>query len=83
MTSVDRSALPVRTCELRCPVCGACHTQAMPTDACVYYFECTACGTMLTPKAGQCCVFCSYGSVPCPPMQMARAGGDAGATCCG
>ncbi|MFZ0027756.1 MAG: GDCCVxC domain-containing (seleno)protein, partial [Pseudolabrys sp.] len=21
------------------------------------------------PKDGDCCVFCSYGSVPCPPIQ--------------
>ncbi|HEY7997903.1 MAG TPA: GDCCVxC domain-containing (seleno)protein, partial [Pseudolabrys sp.] len=27
------------------------------------------CGERLKPKPGDCCVFCSYGSVPCPPMQ--------------
>ncbi|MGH9808278.1 MAG: GDCCVxC domain-containing (seleno)protein [Terriglobia bacterium] len=59
----------VMTCELTCPHCGARHTQVMPTDACIYFFECTACGAMLKPKPGDCCVFCSYGSVPCPPMQ--------------
>nr|WP_283817643.1 GDCCVxC domain-containing (seleno)protein [Bradyrhizobium diazoefficiens] len=21
------------------------------------------------PKSGDCCVFCSYGTVPCPPKQ--------------
>ncbi|MGH6968533.1 MAG: GDCCVxC domain-containing (seleno)protein [Stellaceae bacterium] len=26
---------------------------------------------MLRPKSGTCCVFCSYGSVPCPPTQAA------------
>jgi hypothetical protein len=25
--------------------------------------------TMLRPEPGDCCVFCSYGSVPCPPVQ--------------
>ena len=30
------------------------------------------CGAPLKPKAGDCCVFCSYGSVPCPPLQAAR-----------
>jgi hypothetical protein len=53
----------------------------MPTDACMYFFECTACGTLLKPKAGDCCVFCSYGSVSCPPIQIARAGGDGDACC--
>ncbi|HEX6268144.1 MAG TPA: GDCCVxC domain-containing (seleno)protein [Burkholderiales bacterium] len=23
----------------------------------------------LAPRAGDCCVFCSYGDVPCPPIQ--------------
>jgi hypothetical protein len=26
----------------------------------------------LRPKAGDCCVFCSYGTVPCPPVQEVR-----------
>jgi hypothetical protein len=47
----------------------------MPTDACLFFHPCAACGTMLRPKAGDCCVFCSYGSVPCPPAQ-------AGSDCC-
>jgi hypothetical protein len=47
--------------------------EMMPTDACQYFYECTDCGTKLQPKSGDCCVFCSYGSVPCPPMQAERA----------
>jgi hypothetical protein len=41
----------------------------MPTDACQFFYDCQGCGERLKPKAGDCCVFCSYGSVPCPPMQ--------------
>ncbi|MGH8771663.1 MAG: GDCCVxC domain-containing (seleno)protein [Burkholderiales bacterium] len=26
----------------------------------------------LKPKPGDCCVFCSYRSVPCPPFRAAR-----------
>src|SRR5215831_7132623 len=33
------------------------------------FHECTACGTLMRPKAGDCCVFCSYGSVKCPYVQ--------------
>ena len=40
------------------------------TDACVYFYDCKGCGTVLRPKSGDCCVFCSYGSVKCPPIQM-------------
>ncbi|MGE0723737.1 MAG: GDCCVxC domain-containing (seleno)protein [Alphaproteobacteria bacterium] len=52
----------------------------MPTDACLYFFDCPRCGTLLKPRPGDCCVFCSYGSVPCPPIQSR---GRGGATGCG
>ena len=29
------------------------------------------CRVRLRPKPGDCCVFCSYGSVRCPPKQLA------------
>jgi hypothetical protein len=57
---------------LTCPVCGHVERLAMPTDACLFFHECVACGTRLRPKAGDCCVFCSFGSVPCPPIQAGR-----------
>jgi len=41
----------------------------MPTNACAFFHECAECRTLLRPKAGDCCVFCSYGSIPCPPIQ--------------
>jgi hypothetical protein len=61
---------------LTCPACGHQATEIMPTDACLFFYDCTACGALLKPKAGDCCVFCSYGNVPCPPIQQQRA-------CCG
>jgi len=42
----------------------------MPLDACQWFYECTGCGTLLKPRQGDCCVFCSWGSVPCPPVQL-------------
>jgi hypothetical protein len=45
----------------------------MPTDACQWFYECTNCHTLLKPLPGDCCVFCSYGDVPCPPIQLDRA----------
>jgi hypothetical protein len=62
---------------LTCPSCGVAKVETMPTNACQYFYECTACNTLLKPKQGDCCVFCSYGSVPCPPIQ-----GDKGDDCC-
>ena len=57
---------------LTCPHCGHASTETMPADACLFFWDCPACGAQLKPKAGDCCVFCSYGSVPCPPVQQAR-----------
>jgi len=42
----------------------------MPTDACQFFYVCKGCGAKLKPLPGDCCVFCSSGSVPCPPMQQ-------------
>jgi hypothetical protein len=55
---------------LTCPMCGSAKVETMPTDACQYFYECTGCHTLLRPKSGDCCVFCSYGSQPCPPIQI-------------
>ena len=58
---------------LTCPSCGVTKAETMPTDACQYFYDCTGCGTLLKPKPGDCCVFCSYGTVPCPPIQEGMA----------
>ncbi|HWW21075.1 MAG TPA: GDCCVxC domain-containing (seleno)protein, partial [Steroidobacteraceae bacterium] len=42
-------------------------------DACQFYYECIGCYALLRPLAGHCCVFCSFGTVVCPPKQMQRA----------
>jgi hypothetical protein len=64
-----------------CPACGARHAETMPTDACVYFYDCPSCGARLKPKSGDCCVFCSYGTVPCPPVQQAKADSSAQSCC--
>jgi len=55
---------------LTCPHCGTSETLTMPTDACQWFYQCTACDKLLEPKKGDCCVFCSYANVPCPPIQQ-------------
>lgn len=54
---------------LTCPQCGVATEETMPTDACQWFYECPACRALLRPRAGDCCVFCSYGTVQCPPKQ--------------
>ena len=62
-------AKPLLQSTLTCPECGVAKVETMPTNACQYLYECTACRKLLKPKKGDCCVFCSYGTVPCPPVQ--------------
>lgn len=55
--------------EITCPVCGFKKQEEMPVDACQYFYQCGNCNTLLKPMEGDCCVFCSYGSYKCPPIQ--------------
>ncbi len=65
---------------LTCPACGHKEVETMPTDACQWLYECSACRALHKPKTGDCCVYCSYGSVPCPPKQREKDGGKP--ACC-
>ena len=57
---------------ITCPACGTQAVETMPTDACQHFYRCGGCGEMLEPRAGDCCVFCSYGDSECPPRQAER-----------
>jgi hypothetical protein len=59
----------VQVVTIGCPACGAETEAEMPTDACLYFWECPACRAVVKPKTGDCCVFCSYSDVRCPPKQ--------------
>jgi hypothetical protein len=54
---------------LTCPKCSFESLERMPLDACQFFYVCKGCGEKLKPQPGDCCVFCSYGSMPCPPVQ--------------
>ena len=62
--------------EITCPLCAYAAVEQMPTDACQFFYECRGCGAVLRPRPGDCCVYCSYGTVACPPIQQ-------GGGCCG
>jgi hypothetical protein len=55
--------------QLKCPECGFEKEEVMPTNACQYFYECTSCHEVLKPLKGDCCVYCSFGTVKCPPVQ--------------
>ena len=56
---------------ITCPECGHEFPETMPVDSCVHFYECKNCGALLKPLEGDCCVFCSYADLPCPPLQEA------------
>jgi hypothetical protein len=60
---------------ITCPDCGHVAEETLPTDACQWLYDCKGCAAVLKPLRGDCCVFCSYGTVACPPIQ-------AGDDCC-
>jgi hypothetical protein len=66
---------------LGCPHCGFAERASMPVDACLVVWECPQCKTMLRPLPGDCCVFCSYGSVQCPPIQQQGKGAQSVKRC--
>lgn len=57
---------------ITCPHCGHQQTETMPVDSCECYYDCTECKEILEPKDGECCVYCAYGSTPCPAAQEGR-----------
>jgi hypothetical protein len=58
---------------LTCPECGAEHRETMTDSSCQFFYRCDACNVVLRPAEGDCCVFCTYADVPCPPIQRERA----------
>lgn len=57
---------------ITCPNCGSTKLEEMPTNTCHFFYECENCNTVLKPKDGDCCVYCSYGDVKCPPIQQSK-----------
>lgn len=64
------SEKPLLESTLTCPGCGESSREMMPTDACQFFWECPSCRQVIRPVEGDCCVFCSFGSVACPPVQI-------------
>ncbi len=54
---------------ITCPECGFAKEETMLNDSCQFFYDCINCKATLKPKAGDCCVFCSYGTIKCPSKQ--------------
>jgi hypothetical protein len=59
---------------ITCPVCGHQSPEKMSESSCLYFWKCTFCGEIIKPETGDCCVFCSYGDHPCPPVKQRDSG---------
>jgi len=59
----------VLECSVTCPSCGSVLATTMSQSETVRRLSCRACGEAMVPEPGDCCVFCSHGSVPCPGTQ--------------
>lgn len=57
---------------LTCPACHFSKEETMPTNACQFFYDCENCKKILKPKKGDCCVYCSYGTIDCPPIQEGK-----------
>ncbi|MBT8231974.1 MAG: hypothetical protein HKO66_06800 [Saprospiraceae bacterium] len=67
---MSSSAIVILQSIITCPKCGHKKEETMPTDACQYFYECAQCKQVLKPTGNDCCVYCSYGTVACPPIQL-------------
>jgi hypothetical protein len=67
--ALDPGRSITRQTTVTCPACGYRREETMPEGESVYFYNCAHCGKVLKPIFGDCCVFCSYGTVICPNEQ--------------
>ncbi|WP_206603356.1 GDCCVxC domain-containing (seleno)protein [Polynucleobacter paneuropaeus] len=49
---------------ITCPSCLAQEALEIPEGS-MHLYRCKACSTILKPKSGDCCIFCSFGNTDC------------------
>ncbi len=57
---------------MTCPACGYQQMVTMEAFGQRMLWPCPACGSVLRPRPGEHCIYCSFASVPCPPVQRAE-----------
>ena len=55
---------------ITCPKCDFKKEEVMPTESCQFFYTCTNCKELLKALKGDCCVYCSFGSINCPSIQQ-------------
>jgi hypothetical protein len=69
LLALDLGRSITRQTVVTCPSCGFHREETMPEAPSTYFYTCTNCGKVLKPIFGDCCVFCSYGTMMCPTEQ--------------
>jgi hypothetical protein len=69
LLALDPGRSITRQTIVTCPSCGFRKEETMPDDQSTYFYTCSHCGKVLKPIFGDCCVFCSYGTMMCPTEQ--------------
>jgi hypothetical protein len=62
----------VGDCVVTCPVCKTRVQETMTSETPKLIYHCPVCLTWLTPEKGDHCIYDSYGSVNCPPIQVKK-----------
>jgi hypothetical protein len=62
----------VGDCVVTCPVCQTRVREHMVSETPKLIYHCPKCLTWLRPKKGDHCIYDSYGSVNCPPIQVKK-----------
>jgi len=72
MQLVEMEGALILQSEITCPYCDHKKVEKMPVDACECFYDCVSCSAQLQPREGECCIYCCYGSTPCPSTQEGR-----------
>jgi hypothetical protein len=62
----------VSDCVVTCPVCKTQVQEHMVSETLKLIYHCPVCLTWLSPKKGDHCIYDSYGSANCPPIQVKK-----------
>lgn len=58
-------------CHVNCPCCGHSQSITMDYGASPQVYVCDLCLSAIAAPAGECCLFCAYGSKFCEPKSNA------------
>ncbi|WP_370622950.1 GDCCVxC domain-containing (seleno)protein [Polynucleobacter sp. MWH-Berg-3C6] len=55
---------------ITCPYCRASESLEIPIGSSQHLYRCRACSSILKPKSGDCCIFCSFGDLDCSSAEQ-------------